>query len=183
MANEIYNKLANALNSSFVEEDALPDTLNKHLPTNLVEEEDKTPMVVDDKPNLPAPVKKQVFDEQIYVKNKLHETVDLFSDVMKDIKEDLRQGTPATKYEALSSMGRTLISALNELRSYDTAIKHEEQYDEGSNDPSGQNDANVTINLNGADMLDKILEYRDNNIPQAEAEVVEEKTETKEDEE
>jgi uncharacterized protein with HEPN domain len=185
MANEIYNKLANALNSSFIEEDSVPDTLNKHLPTKIVEETkeevEETLPAPKEEANLPETTKSTVFEEQQYVKDKLHETIDLFSEAMTSLNSDLRQGTPATKYEALSSMGKTLISALNELRSYDTIVKHEEQYESGGKTPADDQQTNVTINMNGADMLDKILEYKEKNITKStEVEIVDDINEEEE---
>jgi len=159
MANERFKKIANALNSSFVEEDS--DTL--------------LPVVAETKVNLPAVVeeKKTVFDEQDYVKNKLHDTIDMLSEVMGTLKKDLRQGSKASEYESFSSLGKTVVSAINELRTYDTVVKHEENYDQNSMNETAQT-SNITINMNGADMLDRILEYRDKQVTIIPTEISEE---------
>jgi len=160
MANERFKKIANALNSSFVEEDS-----ETHLP-----------VVAETKVNLPAVVeeKKTVFDEQDYVKNKLHDTIDMMAEVMGTLKKDLRQGSKASEYEAFSSLGKTVVSAINELRTYDTVVKHEENYDQNSMGDTAQTANNITINMNGADMLDKILEYRDKQVTVIPTEIHEE---------
>ncbi len=159
MANERFRKIANALNSSFVEEDS-----DSHLP-----------VVAETKPNLPAVVeeKKTVFDEQDYVKNKLHDTIDMMSEVMGTLKKDLRQGSKASEFEAFSSLGKTVVSAINELRTYDTVVKHEENYDQNAMGETAQT-SNITINMNGADMLDRILQYRDKQVTTIPTEISEE---------
>ena len=159
MAYERFVKIANALNSTFVEEDS--DT--KLLVNEFTSTEKCLPTVVEEKTNVPAIIedKKNVFEEQDYVKEKLHKTIDMLDDVMSVLKRDLRQGSKASEFEAFGNLAKSTISAITELRTYDSIIKHEDQYDENvSKDATN----NVTINMNGADMLDRILEYRDKQV-------------------
>lgn len=186
MANEIYNKMAKALNSEFIEEDAI-EKLKQNVVTEVVEVAKE---VMPTTENLPAtqpesnnevvPYEKPkgpVFTEQEFVKDELHDTINEVQDVMDILKSDLRQGSRASLFDAYSNLAKTKLSAINDLSSYDKDVKHEERFEDVDKDSSGETataQQNITLNLNGADMLDKILEYKNRQVDQADAEVVEE---------
>ena len=154
MANEIFNKMASALNSSFIEEDKVDNKKLVPVDTNL-------PATQDDKKE----VSEEVFEEQSYLKESYHETIEGVSEVMETLKSDLRQGSKASLFEAYSNLAKTKLLATDSLKSFDKDIKHERRFEE--NDIENKNNnapTNLTLNLNGADMLDKILEYRQKKI-------------------
>jgi hypothetical protein len=156
MANEIYHKMAAALNSKFVEEEPLPKSKTAlpavTMPTDvaLVEE------------------KETVFEEQDFIKDEIHNTIDMLNDVMDILKSDLRQGSKYTGFDVFGNLAKAKISAISELGLYDKSIKAEERYEASENNEKTVTEQNITINMNGADMLDKILEYRNKQIMNSE---------------
>ena len=175
--NEQFISIASALDAEFVE-DTSSGPMVEESTYDVATTTDALPSVSNE------PVKNsQVFEEQEYIKKKLHASADMIEDVMGILKDDLRQGSKASQFEAFASLARTLNNSVNELSAYETKIKNEERFlnpDSEINNNTNTFNGDVTINMSGKDMLDML--DSEEFIQEIEAELLEDDDEVKSEE-
>lgn len=108
--------------------------------------------------------KESTFDEEKFIKNGLYETINGVHNVMGILENDLNHGKKtASIYEAYSTLAKSKLEALRNLKDYDVQIKREQDIGDHENGIDNQQTESLTITSTGGDLFDRILNNNNNN--------------------
>lgn len=107
------------------------------------------------------------FEDKKYIKNELCTLISNTMEVMDILKEDLRQGTKASSFEAYAKLSGAVKDQIQELRELNKNIADiklsERRIDLRNENPDIQQTITNNVIMTGSEMMDILLNVRENS--------------------